>query len=153
MDKYTTFRRCILVHVWLCMYVWSCMLAILPHIVELSSRRAVVQVHLCSTGQLTAVYSRLVKKRGFEFTTRTHPHLTHFSYLKSRNTFWCFVFIKSWFKHFNKLSISSTEALNLTSSFKNLFFVTYTQKKLRSNCSNTGFYETSCLSSKRGKIG
>ena len=40
--------------------------AVLPNIVDLSSRKAEVQIYRRSASRLTAVYGRPVKKRGFE---------------------------------------------------------------------------------------
>ena len=49
------------------------LVVVLPNIVDLSSRKAEVQVHCWSTGQLTAFYSQPIKKRWFESTTIIHP--------------------------------------------------------------------------------
>ena len=49
------------------------LVAVLPSMVDLSSRKAEVQVHCWSAGQLAAVYSQPNKKCGFESTTMIHP--------------------------------------------------------------------------------
>ena len=72
--------------------------AVLPNIVDLPSRKAEVQTHRRSTSRLTAVYSRPVKKHGFESTTRIFSYLSlkkPFDVLFSLN--FVFVFVTSTF--------------------------------------------------------
>ena len=136
----------------MCMLNTCQQVAILSNIVELSSRKAEVQIHHRSISRVTAVYNQPVKKWRIKPTTRIHSIWQFFC--KSQKTFWCFVSFKAWVQHFNNPSISLTQALNLTSPFKKYFLCNTLKSCVVIVIAQIqDFYGTSCLFSKRGKIG
>ena len=80
------------------------------------------------------------------------PHLTFFSYRSFKKTFNALFSLNCDLNNLITLLYLRLKLWTWLHHLKSIFFVTYT-KKLCSNCSTQVFYGTSCLFSKRMKIG